>query len=94
MKVVWSKRFKRSFKKVTKKNPLLKDQIIKVLSLLADDPFTPSLKSHKLTGNLDGFWACSVSYDCRIVFKFSEDNQLLGMVIFLINIGTHDDVYN
>lgn len=46
MEVVWSSGFKRSFKKITKKNPQLKNQIINVLRLLADDPFTPSLKSH------------------------------------------------
>jgi hypothetical protein len=45
MEVVWSSGFKRSFRKITKKNPQLKNQIVKVLRLLADDPFTPSLKS-------------------------------------------------
>jgi mRNA interferase YafQ len=48
MEVVWSSGFKRSFNKITKKKPQLKNQIINVLRLLADDPFTPSLKSHKL----------------------------------------------
>ena len=93
MRLVWSSGFKRSFRKVTKKKPQLKDKIAKVLRLLADDPFTPSLKSHKLTGKFEGLWSCSVSYDCRIIFKFSEDNQLLEMVILLINIGPHDEVY-
>ena len=54
MKVVWSKGFKRSYKKVIKKNPQLKNKIFAVLRLLADDPFTPSLKSYKLSGNLAG----------------------------------------
>ncbi len=60
MEVVWSSGFKRSFRKVIKKKPELKNQIVKVLRLLADDPFTPSLKSHKLTGKLTGLW----SYFC------------------------------
>ncbi|MBD2347031.1 type II toxin-antitoxin system RelE/ParE family toxin [Anabaena subtropica] len=93
MEVVWSSGFKRSFKKIIKKNPQLKDQIVKVLRLLADDPFTPSLKSHKLTGDLVGLWSCSVTYDCRIIFTFSEDENLLEMVILLIDIGSHDEVY-
>jgi mRNA interferase YafQ len=93
MQVVWSSGFKRSFKKITKKNPQLKDQIIKVLRLLADDPFTPSLKSHKLGGNLTGLWSCSIAYDCRIIFRFSEDEQLLEIVILLVDIGSHDEVY-
>jgi mRNA interferase YafQ len=63
--------------KIEKKNPQLKNQIVNVLRLLADDPFTPSLKSHKLTGNLAGFWSCSFAYDCRIIFNLSEDEKLL-----------------
>jgi addiction module RelE/StbE family toxin len=93
MEVVWSSGFKRSFRKITKKNPQLKNQIVNVLRLLADDPFTPSLKSHKLGGNLAGLWSCSVTYDCRIIFNFSEDEELLEMVILLIDIGSHDEVY-
>ena len=93
MEVVWSSGFNRSFRKITNKNPQLKDQIAKVLRLLADDPFTPSLKSHKLGGDLAGLWSCSVAYDCRIIFNFSEDEELLEMVILLVDIGSHDEVY-
>jgi addiction module RelE/StbE family toxin len=93
MEVVWSSGFKRSFRKITKKNPQLKNQVLKVLRLLADDPFTPSLKSHKLTGDLAGLWSCSVAYDCRIIFNLSEDENLLAMVILLIDLGSHDEVY-
>ena len=93
MKVVWSSGFKRSFKKITKKNSRLSDKIIETLKLLAVDPFTPSLKSHKLIGQMDGLWSCSVSYDCRIIFDISEDGQLLEIVILLIDVGSHDQVY-
>jgi addiction module RelE/StbE family toxin len=93
MKVVWSSGFKRSFKKITKKNSRLSDKIIETLRLLAIDPFTPSLKSHKLIGQMDGLWSCSVSYDCRIIFDISEDGQLLEMIILLIDVGSHDQVY-
>jgi mRNA interferase YafQ len=93
MEVVWSSGFNRSFRKIVKKNPQLKDQITKVLKLLADDPFTPSLKSHKLGGDLAGLWSCSVAYDCRIIFNFCEDEELLEMVILLVDIGSHDEVY-
>jgi mRNA interferase YafQ len=60
---------------------------------LANDAFTPSIKSHKLTGNLSGLWSCYVAYDCTIIFSFSEDGKLLEMMILLIDIGSHDDVY-
>ncbi len=73
MKLIAYKSFKRAFKKLIKKNPQLQDKILSILYLLENDSFTPSLKSHKLTGNLDRYWSCSVNYDCRIIFTFSQD---------------------
>ena len=93
IKVVWSSGFKRSFKKITKKNSRLSNKIIETLRLLAINPFTPSLKSHKLAGHMEGLWSCSVTYDCRIIFNISEDGQLLEMFILLIDVGSHDEVY-
>jgi len=48
------KRFKRSFKRLINKNQQLQDKVLSVLELLGNDPFAPSLKSHKLTGQLNG----------------------------------------
>jgi mRNA interferase YafQ len=93
MKIVWSSGFKRSFKKIVRKNPQLKDRITEVLILLTDDPFTPSLKSHRLGGKLAGLWSCSVVYDCRVIFSLSEDDEILEMFILLVNIGSHDEIY-
>ena len=67
-------KFKKNFKRLIKKSPQLQAKILAVLELLSDDPFTTSLKSHKLTGQLDGLWSCSVTYDCRIIFAFREDS--------------------
>ncbi|MGB5596545.1 MAG: type II toxin-antitoxin system mRNA interferase toxin, RelE/StbE family [Crocosphaera sp.] len=93
MRIVWNNRFRRVFKKLIKKNPELKNKITSVLTLLAEDPFTPSLKSHKLTGNLSNLWSCSVTYDCRITFIFSQDEDLGESLIILVDIGSHDEVY-
>jgi addiction module RelE/StbE family toxin len=93
MNLVAEKRFKKAFKRLIKKNPQLRDKILSVLDLLEIDPFSPALKSHKLTGNLANCWSCSVSYDCRIVFTFSKDTDSDNVVIILIDIGSHDEVY-
>ena len=93
MKIVWSSGFKRSFKKIVRKNPQLKDRFTEVLILLADNPCTPSLKSHRLGGKLAGLWSCSVAYDCRVIFSLSEDEEILEIFILLVNIGSHDKVY-
>jgi mRNA interferase YafQ len=85
--------FRKSFKKLIKKNPQLQNKILAVINLLGDDPFAPSLKSHKLTGQLDGLWSCTVNYDCRIVFAFRKDEETDDDLLVLIDIGSHDEVY-
>ncbi len=86
-------KFKRAFKRLVKKNPQLQDKILATLEMLSSDPFTPSLKSHKLMGTLEGLWACSVAYDCRIVFTFKQDPETGQDLIVLVDIGSHDEVY-
>ena len=61
------------------------------LKLLEDDAFHPALKTHKLTGVLTGAWAASAGYDLRVIFKFVEHESVES--IFLLTIGTHDEVY-
>jgi len=50
--------------------------------------FNSRLRTHKLTGKLEGLWAFSVNFDCRIIFKFLSKTEAL-----LIDIGGHDEVY-
>ena len=73
--------------KLLKKSPSLEQSFKDVLSSLTADPFTPSLKTHPLKGRLKGRYACSLTYDLRIIFS------LKGEYVTLINIGSHDDVY-
>jgi len=61
----------------------------KVIDKLADNPFDNSLKTHKLKGNLSDFYACSLTYQYRIVLTIEIRNE----EIVLVNIGTHDEVY-
>ncbi|MBD2298103.1 type II toxin-antitoxin system mRNA interferase toxin, RelE/StbE family [Nostoc sp. FACHB-190] len=91
--LVWDSSFKRAFKRVIRKNPRLEEKIFEVLELLVADPFTHSLKSHKLKGDLEGLWACWVEYDCRIIYTFQPNPDNDEDMIVLIDIGTHDEVY-
>ena len=91
--LIWDSSFKKAFKRLVRKSPQLQEKIFETLSLLELDPFTFSLKSHKLSGQLEGLWACSVAYDCRIVFTFREEKNTKNKAIVLIDIGSHDEVY-
>lgn len=49
------------------------------------NPFDPRLKTHKLSGKLQGYWAFSLTYSDRVLFRFIEQDE----VIFY-KIGSHD----
>ena len=93
MKLTWDSSFKRAFKRRTRNQVELQEKIFRVLEQLARDPFYPALRTHKLSGQLEGLWACWVEYDCRIVFAFTQHPETGEDVIALIDIGTHDEVY-
>jgi len=87
--------FIRSAKLVYKRYPDRISDIKSALELLSVDPFTDSLKTHKLKGKLLGSYACSAGYDLRIVFQITkvEEYGVYSEAILLEAIGTHDDVY-
>ncbi len=91
--LIWSKTFTRAFSRALKKHPALNKDIEKTLKLLVEDPFIQQLETHKLKGKLLGSWACNVGYDLRIVFDFVKGEKQKEDDIFLIEIGTHDEVY-
>jgi addiction module RelE/StbE family toxin len=86
-----SNSFVRSAKRIVKKDPRLAKDIQATLEFLSEDAFHPRLKTHKLKGNLEGSWACSVGYDLRIVFEFVQHEGMEA--ILLETVGTHDEVY-
>lgn len=91
--LVWSPTFVRAFKRLVKKNPELRPQIEQILEQIATDPFLPSLRSHKLKGELSGIWSSSIDYSNRILFKFVPNPDSREEEIFLLTLGSHDDVY-
>ncbi len=62
-----------------------------MLDALANDPRTPSLRTHKLKGKYAGCLSCSAGYDLRIVFRIIDHHD--DEAIVLLAFGTHDDVY-
>jgi len=91
--LIWSNTFVRALKKLTRRQPGIRQDIEDTLRLLAQEPFAPQLETHKLKGKLSGTWACSVGHDLRIIFDFVENKERGEEAIFLIEIGTHDEVY-
>jgi len=88
IKITWDHGFKRIYKKKVKNNEDLKKRFWDAMESFSKNPFNPQLRTHKLTGQLEGLWALSIDYNCRVIFQFIDKNEVL-----LVDIGGHDEVY-
>lgn len=88
MKIEFSVRFQKSFKKLVSKNPATAISVLQKLLLFSQSPHHPTLALHKLRGPLKDVWAISIEYNLRILIDFDDKGNAL-----LVHIGTHDEVY-
>lgn len=85
MKIFYSPQFAREYKRLplgTKEKAKKKEEIFR------KNPFDFRLKTHKLKGRLSEFWAFSIDFRYRIIFKFQNSN-----IVRFYAIGDHS-VYN
>ncbi len=92
-RLLWAKSFRRALKIMVKQRPDILPKVEKALRLLAEDPFHPELHSHKLKGQLERMWACSIDYDNRILFMFLKNPDSGADDVLLVSMGTHQEVY-
>ena len=88
IEATWDKGFKRSYKKRIRNSSRLRKSFWESMEVFLENPFSTSLRTHKLSGKLTGLWAFTVEEDCRIVFEFLGEDRVL-----LIDVGSHDEVY-
>lgn len=88
IEIIWDHGFKKAYQKKIKNDQELKKKFWKCMKLFSTDPFNKQLRTHKLTGRLQGLWAFSIDYDIRVIFSFPKDNEVL-----LVDIGSHKEVY-
>jgi addiction module RelE/StbE family toxin len=85
---IWDQGFKKAYEKKVRNDEDLKKKFWKSMKLFSADPFNKQLRTHKLTGKLQGLWAFSIEYNVRVIFSFLKENEVL-----LIDIGSHEEVY-
>ena len=79
--------FIRQFKRITKNNIRLRNEIIETIELLKIDPFSSILKSHKVNATIGGTrWSSRVTGDVRIIWDFNNDDI---HIIELLDVGGH-----
>ena len=79
--IFYSSSFKKSVKKYISHQKKIESNII----MFMNDPFDPSLKTHKLSGKFDHYWSFSIDYHLRILFEFIDEKT-----VGFINMGTHE----
>ena len=89
MEVSFSNSFKKSFKKNIQTVDIDADFWIRLEWFIAD-PFDSRLRTHKLSGKLNGMWSFSLDYNLRVVFFFTEEKPKRAV---FVDIGNHDQVY-
>jgi len=82
MKIYYSSKFAKEYKRLPLK---VKQQAEKKEKVFRKDPFTPQLKTHKLTGKLKTFYSFSIDYEYRIIFEIIDNNT-----IWFHSVGTHE----
>jgi addiction module RelE/StbE family toxin len=82
MHIYYSSKFAKEYKKL----PIeIKRLAEKKELLFRTNPHDPQLKTHKLTGILNSYWAFSINYQYRIIFEFRENN-----IVWFHSAGTHE----
>ena len=77
IRVSFSSHFKKSLKKKIKRNPVLEEVFLEKLKLFCSNPFHPSLRTHKLTGELNKLHSFSLGYDLRVIFYFVRKSEVI-----------------
>lgn len=62
-----SKEYKRAYKKISKKDSVLIDNVVEKLS--KDEPLEAKYKDHQLKGNYKGFRECHIKPDLLLIYR-------------------------
>lgn len=87
--IVFTESYEKKAKQFFKLHPELIQRYKKTLYIMQNNPYHPSLRLHKLQGNLKDLYSVSIDLKYRIILDFIVEDKK----IILIDIGSHDDVY-
>lgn len=82
MQIYYLPKFERQYKKL----PVQIKRLVKEKEqIFRQNPFDSRLKTHKLHGVLDGWWAFRVDYTYRLIFDFIDAEK-----VRFYSVGDHD----
>ncbi len=74
IKIVWDPSFKKIYKKKVRNNSDLKKKFWNTMEVFSKTPFDSRLRTHKLTGKLEGLWASGVLF-----LRKDRQNQVVAI---------------
>ena len=86
-RLIFSEKFDRKLREFFKKHPEIERIVKQKLIILQQNPKDRRLKIHKLFGKFKGMSSAYITYEYRLIFYWERN------VIYLVAIGTHDEVY-
>jgi mRNA-degrading endonuclease YafQ of YafQ-DinJ toxin-antitoxin module len=88
-KILETQKYHKKLLNFLKKHKNMTDKHKKVMFLLGNNLYHPSLRLYKLQGELKNYYSISLDLEYRIILDFIIiDNQ-----IYLLDIGSHDEIY-
>lgn len=85
MLIKLSPHFLRQFKKLSRKD---RDIVSGKIEILRKNVFSPTLRTHQLSGKMKNSYSFSITYAIRTVFVLQNAHTIL-----LVSVGSHDAVY-
>ena len=82
MKIYYSSKFAKEYRRLPKKIKLLAE---KKEIVFRKDPFDPRLNTHKLSGKLKMYHSFSINFQYRVIFEIVQKD-----VIWFHSVGTHE----
>lgn len=88
--ILWTTRFKRDFKAISKRGYDI-SLLTAVIEILANgDLLAEKYNDHPLKGNLTGKRECHITSDWLLIYEFEADK----LILYLTRTGTHSDLFD
>lgn len=86
----FSKRYKKSFKKLTKSGNFNQEKVKQVIyKLINNELLDVKNKDHQLSGKFSQYRECHIENDLLLIYEISKTENYLE----LVDIGSHSDLF-
>ena len=82
-------RFRKSLKRILKSGRFNRDEIQSVIEKIAEEKLDTKYRDHQLSSDMKDLRECHIRPDLLLIYKIENNN----LVLVLINIGSHSDLF-